>query len=256
MQVTSFMMSGLNQNSYLPRLNNVYEFTNHRQQSYVEWIPFFNDTYAVSSSQGEFYDPALIDLVFQDSAICHSKTNYPTRLLHVQGSLLSDEWSRYLLKNPITLDDDYEPEDELSFDVLRFSSTSAFWIDTPLHELSDKVVKALLSLPTERAQLIPTFTAHHNVDLTHFLQASSKSVSEDKSTFPLLLHTGCSVSCSGFKEDFRGQLPIEDFGHVNTADGKAKIEGFGMLRWDVIATHGTRLTILVPAYFSPNIQMR
>ena len=128
-----------------------------------------------------------------------------------------------------------------------------FRVNTPLHELSDNVIKSLLSLPTERAQLTPTFMAHHNIDLMQFLGASSKVVSEDRTTFQLLVNTGCSVSCSGFKEDFHGQLAIGDFGQVNTADRKAKIKGFQMLCWDVVTTDGTRLTIPVQGYYSPTV---
>ena len=78
---------------------------------------------------------------------------------------------------------------------------------------------------------------------------------EDK-VFGVLMDTGCSVACSGYIEDFHGQLAYGDFGTVNTADGSAKIEGFGMLRWDVISTSGKRHTIVVPGYYCPTVEMR
>ena len=64
------------------------------------------------------------------------------------------------------------------------------------------------------------------------------------------------MSCSGYAEDFHGELAYGDFGKVNTASGEAKIEGFGMLRWDIISDLGNRKTIMVPGYYSPAVKMR
>ena len=63
---------------------------------------------------------------------------------------------------------------------------------------------------------------------------SGRDVLDDDKTFAVLADTGCSVSTSGFPEDFHGQPAYGNFGTIKTADGEAKIEGFGMLRWDVI----------------------
>ena len=130
------------------------------------------------------------------------------------------------------LDDTFVPSD--IGDILSFWSTKTFSIETPLHFIPNEVVKALLALPDGLASLTPAWSPHHNVDPSHFLRALSlgwkiiKSLSPEK-IFQLLIDSGCSVSCSGFKEDFHGQLAMGDFGHINTADGQAKIEGFGML---------------------------
>jgi hypothetical protein len=71
-----------------------------------------------------------------------------------------------------------------------------------------------------------------------------------------LLDTGCSVSCSGYKSDFRGELVMGDFGVVKTANGEAKIQGFGMVQWDVMSDMGELVTIVAPAYYSSAIAMR
>ena len=70
------------------------------------------------------------------------------------------------------------------------------------------------------------------------------------------MDTGCSVSCSGYEEDFNGELVKGKFGNIATANGEANIEGFGMLRWKVISEDGLPSTIMVPGYFSPSIKMR
>ena len=208
----------------------------------------------MSNDPDNFYVPDLFDFVFQDCNAANDRSN-PSKYLHLNGTLSSEAWLDYLKKNPI-LD---QPSDD-SFDVLRFGSIETFRIDTPLQDIPDIVVKELLSLPSELVTLCPTAALTHDTSFSHLLRNSNsnaKTIDPDKpGTFILLIDSGCSVSCSGFKEDFHGQLAIGDFGHVNTADGQAKIEGFGMLRWDVLSTAGERLTILVPGYYAPTVKMR
>ena len=43
--------------------------------------------------------------------------------------------------------------------------------------------------------------------------------------FPVLIDTGCSVACTGFKEDFDGALVPGEFGNIKTANGTASIQG-------------------------------
>eukprot|EP00977_Amphora_coffeiformis_P015964 scaffold4831_cov95-Amphora_coffeaeformis.AAC.3 len=62
-------------------------------------------------------------------------------------------------------------------------------------------------------------------------------------TFNVLIDSGCSVSCTGFK------------GYVNTANGQAKLDGFGMVKWDVISLDGNRRTIKIPAFFSSAVAL-
>ena len=146
-------------------------------------------------------------------------------------------------------------------ELLTFKSQSAWTLSTPIHHLSNALLKELLSLCPEKAYLTPTVTIRHDVSDSHLLRASgNKHKREDfldhSKIFGVLLDSGCSVSCSGFKEDFHGELALGDFGVVNTADGQAKIEGFGILRWDVISEEGHRRTIMVPGYYSPTVKMR
>ena len=67
---------------------------------------------------------------------------------------------------------------------------------------------------------------------------------------------GCSVSCSGYAEDFNGKLAYGDFGILNMADGEAKIEGFGMHHYNIVTNQGKQCTLLVPGYLAPTVQMR
>ena len=193
----------------------------------------------------------------------------PAALLHAEGSLYAELWLEHMGKrahNDFGQDDAHDSS--LSgghiFDgeLVSFRSQDSFTLSTPITSIPDEVVQALLELPLKRAQLTPSISPHHQVDFSHVLRTTKKrrrKSSDDPdgdSTFAILLDTGCSVSCSGFKEDFHGQLAFGDFGHVNTADGTAKIEGFGMLRWDVMTSDGKHRVVEVPGYYSPTIAMR
>ena len=282
---------------------------------YREWIPFFNDTYALSEEQGEFYRGDLLDFVFAKSEASLPTHEIPPSLLAAQGTFMAECWLYEMARgnlpsnsladqsckashsvDPSSLDpsvseipdlkercdsvgsdedsiatatistvSDSSCDNDLGDDILSFKSVPSFSLKTPIHELPDEVVQALLELPLEPASLTPTLSPHHNVDLSHFLRAARSKRNDHRAsgnnfdsanTFALLIDSGCSVSCSGFKEDFHGQLALGDFGHVNTADGQAKIEGFGILRWDVIDEDGKRRTILVPGYYAPTVKMR
>ena len=258
---------------------------------FKEWIPFFNDSYALSCNQGEFYRPDLLDFVFSSSPT-PPPSPLPTSLLAAHGTFMAQCWTESLSKcmftpasfdlpmskdacasvpdlashsdddtSTVMSDDDSSMSSLLTSDddILSFKSSNAYSLSTSLDEISDDVVQALLQLPTERVTLNPTFKPHHDMDDSHFLRAARRSLSQGLDplkVFQLLIDSGCSVSCSGFNEDFHGQLAIGNFGNVNTANGQAKIEGFGILRWDVISTDGNRRTILVPGYYSPSVKMR
>eukprot|EP00977_Amphora_coffeiformis_P022633 scaffold11127_cov73-Amphora_coffeaeformis.AAC.1 len=56
-------------------------------------------------------------------------------------------------------------------------------------------------------------------------------------TFNVLIDSGCSISCTGFKDDFHGELAMGNFGYVNTANGQAKLDGFGMQSLFVFCPH-------------------
>lgn len=228
----------------------------------------------------------------EDDKPCDS---IPPSLLHAQGSFDAHCWMEDMVRLGSTslpchftypfFDDDNSSvstrssssssssqstiaADPLDLDeLISFKSVPSFSIKTPAHELSDEIVALLLELPLEPASLTQTVAPHHIVDDSHILcvaNAHQKPLDVPRNhdsldfekVFGVLLDSGCSVSCSGFKEDFHGQLAIGDFGHVNTADGKAKIEGFGMLRWDVLTVDGERRTVEVPGYCSPAVEMR
>ena len=123
-----------------------------------------------------------------------------------------------------------------------FTSKSAPRITSWPTDMSEELADALVKhLPESKAVLCPTIDVH-NLDVQHFLwfagNKKNKLVQTGGSTFVILMDTGCSVSCSGFEEDFHGKLAHGDFGTVNTANGEAKIEGFRMLRWNVVSDLG------------------
>eukprot|EP00977_Amphora_coffeiformis_P015159 scaffold4427_cov139-Amphora_coffeaeformis.AAC.1 len=108
-------------------------------------------------------------------------------------------------------------------------------------------------------QLTTVASNNHNVSNEHLLPSSHSTSTNNPSsseTFNVLLDSGCSVSCTGFKEDFHGELAMGNFGYVNTANGQAKLDGFGMVKWDVVSLDGNRRTIKIPAFFSSAVPLR
>ena len=291
-QVDSFTCHRLHRLPFLSVVNGYHGRFRRTMKPYTAWVPFFNDSYALSDSQGEFYRPDLMDFVFDSSPSRPQSSTIPASLLAIHGTYMAESWLDSIASSPFKNhlakmrlsdastasltasdastsgdDDSISSSDsstciadpEQSCDVLSFRSTRAYSLSTPIEDLHDDVVSALLELPLERASINPTFKPHHEVDWSHFLRTARRlatSNAELTKIFQVLIDSGCSVSCSGFKEDFHGQLALGDFGVVNTADGQAKIEGFGILRWDIITTDGERRTIAVPGYYSPTVQLR
>ena len=149
-------------------------------------------------------------------------------LLRLQGSLISDMWMEEMGKASCL----FQASEVDNGDVI-FTSKSAPRITSWPTEMSEDLADALVNhLPEGKTVLSPTFDVH-NLDMQHFLRLArnkkNKLVQTGEHTFVILMDTGCSVSCSGFEEDFHGKLAHGDFGSVNTANGEAKIEGFGML---------------------------
>eukprot|EP00977_Amphora_coffeiformis_P024462 scaffold15919_cov160-Amphora_coffeaeformis.AAC.1 len=80
-------------------------------------------------------------------------------------------------------------------------------------------------------QLTTVASNNHNVSNEHLLRSSHSTSTNNPSsseTFNVLIDSGCSVSCTGFKEDFHGELAMGNFGFVNTVNGQAKLDSFGM----------------------------
>ena len=149
-------------------------------------------------------------------------------------------------------------------DCFHITSTSSAKVTALPEFLLDELSDALIHhLPNKKVCLNPTILSTHNMDMSHLLRTSKKNREESRQQdklngnklFLVLMDTGCSVSCSGFVKDFHGKLAFGDFGTVSTANSAAKIEGFGMLCWDIISDMGKRVTILVPGYYSPTVKM-
>ena len=73
---------------------------------------------------------------------------------------------------------------------------------------------------------------------------------------PILIDMGCSVTCTGFKEAFAGQLVCGDFGSIKMANGAATIEEFSMAHWHTVTEEGEPVMVQVPAYYVPSIELQ
>ena len=235
---------------------------NYHKKPYREWIPYFNDTYALSTDNSKFYDDGLFDFVFKDSEFDQgTTTKVDARHLHVHGSIYANEWMEHMAKR--SRHGYSSPFEHDDIDDLISRKTDSVTISSIPDGCSELLIDALLDVPRAKASLNVAVSSEHFVDTAHFLRLAREKHKDNvpdaltsDEIFGILLDTGCSVSCSGFKQDFHGEIAYGDFGHVNTADGQATIEGFGILRWDVISDGGKRRTILVPGYYSPTVQLR
>ena len=241
--------------------------SSRRKSPFRDWIPFFNDNYAISDASDAFFYPDLLHLVYQDCPAPVGPVSIdctPTRFLAAHGTVLANLWMEEMSRCRVdSFRQGETPIDDVG-DILSFKSTSAFTLSSSIASLSDEVVESLLQLPLEKNILSPSANAfRHTLDPAHLLRTSRANTKSDSGdaldfdkVFQVLIDSGCSVSCTGFIEDFHGQIALGDFGHVNTADGNAKIEGFGILRWDTISQEGNRVVILVPGYYAPTVKMR
>ena len=92
--------------------------------------------------------------------------------------------------------------------------------------------------------------------LREIYSRSAMSTEAQPRLFPVLIDTGCSVACTGFREDFKGKLVPDDFGSIKTANGMATIQGFGLVSWATVTETGLPIIIEVPAYYAPEIPLR
>ena len=97
----------------------------------------------------------------------------------------------------------------------------------------------------------------HLMDPKLYLRNSNPSAYPTKiDVFPIMVDSGCSVATSGFLEDFEGKVVPGNFGHIQTANGTAKIRGFGLVNWHTVSEDGDPLTVRVPCYHVPEIPLR
>ena len=173
--------------------------------------------------------------------------------------------------------DDVSLGTTLTQDSTSCTSTDAFDLDNILHFHGTNAFSSLddetaSSLSRHLSQVAPMGTIHITpqchasltpdfVDTKMLLRSTrlaglhANPEIEDR-IFPVLVDTGCSVSTSGFIEDFDGALVYGDFGAIKTANGMAQIKGFGMLRWQTIDEKGHKTIIRVPGFYAPAIPMR
>eukprot|EP00957_Ditylum_brightwellii_P054518 4130352-Ditylum_brightwellii.AAC.1 len=84
-------------------------------------------------------------------------------------------------------------------DLLSFRSIQTFSVATPIEDLSDDLVSALLELPDGLMQLTTVASNNHNVSNEHLLRSSHSTSTNNPSsseTFNVLIDSGCSVSCT------------------------------------------------------------
>ncbi len=244
-QTLAFTSKGLHRAPCLAYRPSFVSAPRPRRRPFRDWVPFFNGSFALSTSTANFCEPGLLDLVCDKCQVSSVQDELPAKLLSAQGSFMALSWMDHMSRQGHTVAFDEPRESPSMDDLLTFKSSPTFKISTPLEDLHDDVVSALLELPIKPAVLAPTVSTDHRhiVDQSHSLRASSTKKSKSFTTdpekiFQVPIDSGCSVSCSGFKEDFHGQLAMGDFGVVSTANGNAKIEGFGILRWDTLSLSG------------------
>ena len=82
-----------------------------------------------------------------------------------------------------------------------------------------------------------------------FIIAMKSTTYKEEDLFPIIFDTGCSTSMTFCKDDFLQPPMIGNFGSVQTADGKLKVSGLGMVSWEVVCTDGTSRTLELPAHY-------
>eukprot|EP00977_Amphora_coffeiformis_P022149 scaffold10563_cov76-Amphora_coffeaeformis.AAC.1 len=73
-----------------------------RKTPFREWVPFFNDSFALDheSSSRNFYRVDLLDIVFSHSPIESLKTKViPSSLLSAQGTFMAKCWMQTMAQN-------------------------------------------------------------------------------------------------------------------------------------------------------------
>lgn len=215
---------------------------------------------ALSDSNKEFYGLYLLNLFFNKSEFnSQPLTIVPTKFLHVHGLFLAEFWIDMMAKESHLRMHNLSKQQNDDKTSITFVLQDGFSVSS-ISYLYDNLKGALLALPIGKTQLTLTVSPRYNLNYVHLLRAAqcwrkTTNVLDDKKTFVVLIDSECSVSCSGFSLDFHGKLAYGNFGHKNTANSQAKIQGFGILPWDVISKKGYCITIMVPRYYSPSVQM-
>ena len=201
-QVSSFTTFGLHRFPYLSSVQKYHGRPSIRKVPFRDWVPFYNGTWGLSNDVENFFHQDLLDYVYHgmltEDSVASSTSSSP-HLLHAEGSFMAESWleemarvSKHTLPySTIDNDDesvpslqdrcdndtdsltdalsdsDLDDDSLLESPVLSFKSIPTISVRTPLSELPDEVVQALLELPLEPAELY--VAAHHQVDLSHFL---------------------------------------------------------------------------------------
>jgi len=151
-----------------------------RKSPYREWVPFFNDSYALNDDEDKFYQPNLFDLVFSMSRSDQSNI-IPTHLLAAHGTFMAECWMENMAKLAKlgSIDQGEIPNEEssikdesiedLPIELISFNSTKSFDISTPISQLSDDLIQALVDLPVGLQHLNMFASLRHNADPEHFL---------------------------------------------------------------------------------------
>ena len=220
---------------------------------------FGNEWMSYTLSQASVTDPFLakMDTWDDDSIMDYSS------LPDLVPRPLDDD-SSVDLTDTATDTSDFDEDDQFNWDrILHFHGLDAF---STLDDTTSASLLKHLREATPQGDILITpnsFSASQipEVDTKLFLRSTRAAAMHADPTiedriFPVLVDTGCSVSTSGFIEDFDGALIFGAFGAIKTASGLAPIKGFGMVRWETIDDTGAPAIVRVPCFYAPAIQMR
>ena len=79
---------------------------------------------------------------------------------------------------------------------------------------------------------------------------------ESRDQIPIVIDTGCSVSLTPFKSDFISEIFETDAKEMHGLSSSTKIEGYGLVQWDVIDVFGKVETVRTYSYYIPDAPIR
>ena len=231
-----------------------------------------------------FFDDIFDFLPFEEEAI--NQGEVPVSLLHLSG--FATEWMHeHCVEDPMHADinifsdsdddstcpdmmprdgastcssTDADDDSDYEFDIEDVLVFKRDLLADPNASEAYEYLRTQLSSETVMTPAHQATSTNHLLDPKLYLRQSghqSYRVSNNQPRIlPVLVDTGCSVSCSGYEEDFEGVLVPGEFGMIKTANGFAAIKGFGMVSWHTCDESGKFVIVRVPAYYCPDIQLR
>jgi len=211
-------------------------------------------------SDSFFHEDIFDYLPFEDS---NQGESVPASLLHLSG--YSKEWMSACAKREdyshhYKIDD--SPDSSTPYSVQDIDTLIGPFQSQCHSHVPSNVLHHFQSRLTQGQEVLSSPYAFASVghlpDTKLYLRSLQlhAQLTDSPRIFPVLIDTGCSVACTGYKEDFNDALVDGDFGQIKTANGTAGIQGFGMVTWNTISEEGQPVQVRVPAYYAPEIELR